>query len=435
MSDEKATLFRALPQISAVLDSVEGAGLAADFGEGLTKLELRRLLEELRSEIKKGKLTSVPAIPALVNSLHTRLQRFAEPIGRAAINATGILLHTGLGRAPLSERTLEAIHLERYSIVQVEIESGGRSVREHKIEAMLRELTGCEAVTVVNNNAAATFLALHEMGCGGEMIISRGQLIEIGGSFRMPDVMERSGTVLREVGTTNRTHLKDYEQAINENTKAILHVHPSNYAVRGFSGTPSIAELGELSRGRGVPLIADLGSGAIVGLREYGLKDVTTIGQALKDGAVLTCSSGDKLICGPQAGILCGNKDVIQRIRKNPFSRMFRVDKCTLAGLEATLVSYINGNYREEIPLYRQLSTPMEDLERRAASCASALNDISGIACGTTIDQAYVGGGSLPDEAVESYVLELSFRVRKRRTSPERSVLNSDDIFLRSFAG
>ncbi|MCB0324660.1 MAG: L-seryl-tRNA(Sec) selenium transferase [Bdellovibrionales bacterium] len=424
MDKSAAEIYRSLPQVSAYLDSEVGRALSDEFGQGVTKLELRRLLEELRQEIKNGRRSS-PVDPAeLQGTLRTRIIRLCRPEGRAAINATGVVLHTGLGRSPLSRTAREAMQFEGYSIVQLDLETGGRSVREHHIEAMLRELTGCEAATIVNNNAAATFLVLNELGAGREMIISRGQLIEIGGSFRMPVVMEQSGTVLREVGTTNRTHLKDYEAALSERTAAILHVHPSNYAIRGFSSTPSIAELVELGAAHNVPVIADLGSGAIVGLSEFGLKDVTTIAEALRVGALVTCSSGDKLICGPQAGLLCGSKDVIERLRKNPFARMFRVDKCTLAAMEATLAAYVNGTYREEIPLYRMLSHSVEDLETRAQALVDAMKEFPAVAARVETVGTFVGGGSLPDESVPSRALRLALCP----TSAQASSTASDSI-------
>lgn len=405
MSENSSDLLRAIPSVAKILAEDAAKELSEIYGEGILKLELRHYLSSLREEIRQQKLSSIPTTAELFEQLESGLARFSANDGRRAINATGILLHTGLGRAPLSERALSAMSQPGYSLLQFELGTGGRSIREHKIERMLQELTGCEAVTVCNNNAAATYLILHEIGCGKEMIISRGQLIEIGGAFRMPDVMERSGTKLREVGTTNRTHLSDYEKAINENTAAILHVHPSNYSIEGFSGCPSIAELCELGKQKGIPVIADLGSGALMPLSEWGLTQGTTIGHALSVGAALSCSSGDKLIGGPQVGIICGKKDMVQRIRKNPFARMFRTDKATNIALEVTLESYINGSFRQEIPLYQMLSESQEALKSRAEQLLSKLGPVTSLSFTIEDDTAFVGGGALPQEKIPSVVI------------------------------
>jgi len=405
MSDKSADLLRSIPSVAKILGESAAVEISAKFGEGVFKLQLRHYLDELRERIQSRELSAIPTIEQILATLSKDVTRFSAEEGRRAINATGVLLHTGLGRAPLSDRALHAMSRSGYSLLQFELGTGGRSIREHKIERMLQELTGCEAVTVCNNNAAATYLILHEIGCGKEMIISRGQLIEIGGSFRMPDVMERSGTKLREVGTTNRTHLSDYEKAINENTAAILHVHPSNYSIEGFTGSPSIPELCELGREKNVPVIADLGSGALVPLNEWGLSHATTIADALSAGSVLTCSSGDKLIGGPQAGIICGNSDMVTRVRKNPFARMFRTDKATNIALEVTLESYINSTFREEIPLYQMLSLSMESLEARAEALKTSCSEASGFEFSIEEDFAFVGGGALPEEKIKSIVL------------------------------
>jgi L-seryl-tRNA(Ser) seleniumtransferase len=329
-------------------------------------------------------------------------------VGRRAINATGILLHTGLGRAPFCAEASEAVAAgDRYAVLQTSIETGQRCQRDTDIEAMLRTLTGCEAATVVNNNAAGTMLVLNTLSEGKECIVSRGQLVEIGGAFRLPDVMEKSGATLREVGTTNRTHLRDYENAINENTGAIIHVHTSNYRVRGFSGTPSIQELVPLGKKHGIPVADDLGSGALVPLSEFGITNEPLVRDSVAAGADLMCFSADKLICGPQGGIILGKADWLRRIRKNPFARMFRCDKLTLAGLQATLVHFVNGVYRERIPLYRMLSRQLPDLEVDARRIAEALEDVPGITATIGDDVAYIGSGSIPDEGIPSKVVRL----------------------------
>ncbi|HQH29085.1 MAG TPA: L-seryl-tRNA(Sec) selenium transferase, partial [Oligoflexia bacterium] len=353
---------------------------------------------------------------SLLGLVRERLVRLTSPLGRKAINATGVLLHTGLGRAPLAKNALDALAMAGcFSVVQVDLETGERSLREAKIEQMLRELTGCEAATVVNNNAAATFIVLQVLARAKEVIVSRGHLIEIGGSFRMPDVMAQSGALLREVGTTNRTHLHDYDAAIGADTGALMHVHPSNYKIQGFAGTPGLDELCALGRKHGLPVIADLGSGAIVPMDKYGLSDNLTIGEALAMGAALTCSSGDKLICGPQAGIICGQKKWIEQVRKSPFARMFRVGKLTLSALEATLLHYVNGAHEQNIPLYRMLCVTEDELRQRGEKLIGALTNLHRIELALLDDFAYVGGGSLPAQAVPTKIVRLALADKSRK--------------------
>ncbi|MGE5609516.1 MAG: L-seryl-tRNA(Sec) selenium transferase [Bacillota bacterium] len=410
MDGSAGELLRAIPSVGELLASESGRSLAEEFGAGMTKFELRGMLDELRGQIRAGKIQQIDP-EHLTRNLRQRLIRLTRPIGRQAINATGIMLHTGLGRAPLCREAIEAMATGvGYSVLQASLDTGDRSLREEKIQRMLIELTGCEAATVVNNNAAATMLVLNTLAVGKEVIISRGQLIEIGGSFRMPDVMAQSGAILREVGTTNRTHLRDYESAINEQTGAIIHVHTSNYRVRGFAGTPDIRELCELGRKRNVPVIDDLGSGAIVPLHEFGISDEPLVKESIAAGVELACFSGDKLICGPQAGIICGRSASVQKIRKNPFARMFRVCKLTLAGLEATLPHFINETYRQAIPFYRMLSRTAEELAADAEQVAGALRELGDLSVTVDDDVAYVGSGSIPDEGVPSKVVRLTHR-------------------------
>ena len=403
-----ANLVRKLPSVSKCLDSKWGQELCNEFGEGISKLEIRIYLDQLRSSLQQGKLGAVPVFDDLGQEVRIRIQRLVSADARRAINATGIILHTGLGRAPLGQTAIDAVlQAARYTPVQVELASGQRSLREAKVERILCELTGCEAATVVTNNAAATFLILNTLAAGSEVVISRGQLVEIGGSFRLPEVMAQSNAILREVGTTNRTHLKDYEKAVGEKTAAILYVHPSNYSIRGFAGMPPLEDLCKLGHSRNVPVVADLGSGALVPLSEFGLKNVITISEALSCQAAISCSSGDKLIGGPQSGIICGRREIVERIRENPFARMFRVDKLTLAALEATLACYVNGDYRTKLPLYRMLELKLDKLENRAKGIVEKLREIKNVHLSIADDFAFVGGGALPDEAVASKTLSI----------------------------
>ncbi len=408
VNENASAILRAIPPVGELLASGPVADLAREFGAGLAKLELRSLLDEFRAAIRSGRAAAAPGPDEIATTLRARLVRFATPLGRSAINAAGILLHTGLGRAPLCADALDALAgMGRYTILQTDIETGGRSGRTEKIEKLLIELTGCEAATVVNNNAAATMIILNTLAEGREVVISRGQLVEIGGSFRMPEVMARSGCILREVGATNRTHLRDYEDAISMKTGALMHVHTSNYRIRGFSGVPSAPELIALGKAHGVPVIDDVGSGALVPLSDFGLTDEPLVRDSIAAGADAVCFSADKLICGPQSGVICGSAHTIARIRKNPFARMYRVSKLELAALEATLLHFVNGTYREALPFYRMLSLGTGELEERARAVAAALGGVPGATVEVGDDLSYVGSGSAPDEGVPTKVVRV----------------------------
>jgi len=395
--------LRSLPSVSDFLAAPAGQTLCREFGEGLAKFEFRALLDGVRECFRRGRLDRVPGLAGLCEELRARLLRLTSPTARQAINATGVLLHTGLGRAPLCAEALTALTAAgRYTVLQSSLDTGKRSLREETVERMLQVLTGCEAATVVNNNAAATMLILNTLAAGKEVIVSRGQLIEIGGAYRMMDVMAMSGCRLREVGCTNRTHLRDYENALSGETGALIHVHTSNYRIRGFSSMPAVHELITLGNQHGLPVIDDLGSGALVSLQPWGLPDEPLVAESIRAGAVAACFSGDKLICGPQAGILVGRKEIIARVRKNPFARMFRVCKLTLAALEATLQHFINGTYREALPFYRLLDRPLSELTAQAETVAAALVSRSRLQVTICDDSAYVGSGSIPDQVIAS---------------------------------
>lgn len=414
-SVKAADRLRQLPAVESFLKSPPGRELTVAFGAGAVKWALRRRLAELRETLRRDETAELPSAAVLAEGLWRDLRRVSVPDGRRAVNATGILLHTGLGRAPLAAATVGALSVcGGYSVLQADLDTGGRSQRDATVEAMLRELVGSEAATVVNNNAAATMLMLNAMAAGREVVLSRGQLIEIGGAFRMPEVMTRSGAILREIGTTNRTHLRDYATAVGPNTGAILHVHTSNYRVRGFGGTPDIRALCELRQTAfpELPVLDDLGSGALVSLAEFGLPDEPLVADSLAAGADLVCFSGDKLIGGPQAGIICGSRKYLERIRQNPFARMFRVDKLILAALETALFQFISGRWRETIPFYQMLSRSIDDLAADAVALGYCVGQVSGYEVTMGEDLAYVGSGSIPDEGVPSRVV----RVRPKPT-------------------
>lgn len=409
--DNRQDLLRSLPALGALLESETVKLMSDEFGEGLVKGALRMALDKNRQQILNGKAHGFD-LDRLLAQIGNNLGRITDSSKRPVINASGILLHTGIGRAALSDEALAAIEgAGRYTILQTDIETGKRSLREQNIEWMLRELIGCEAATVINNNAAATMLVLNSLCAGKETVISRGQLIEIGGAYRIPDVMAMSSTIMREVGTTNRTHLKDYRNAYNEEaTAALIHVHTSNYRVRGFSGTPGISELAALATELGVYCIDDLGSGALTSLSEWGLANEPLVKDSLAAGVDVACFSGDKLIGGPQCGIICGKAEIIEKIRKNPFARMFRVCKLTLAALEATLAIWLNGEHCERIPFYRMLGKSKRQMLDDAALVADYISDLFEVESGIIESEAYVGSGSIPDETVPSVALRLDLK-------------------------
>lgn len=382
------------------------------------------LLAALRHTLKKarnGALASAvevapPSEDSIFESSEIFLSSLRGTATRRAINATGIILHTGLGRAPLSKPVGQAL-LENigYSIVEVDRSSGERNKREERLESLFQELTSCEAATVVNNCAAAIFLALAAVAAPGEVIISRGQLVEIGGAFRMPDVMAQSGCILREVGATNRTSLEDYRKAINDRTTAILIVSQSNFRIRGFTASPELHEICELGKERGIPVLYDLGGGALVNLENWGFPHETTVQEAVAAGVSLVCFSGDKLIGGPQAGVLVGKKGFVEKARKHPFFRMFRPDRLALSALEATLVPFFNGEFEQEIPVFQMLCTPKEELQNRAAFLHHHLLAKKSFRCSIIDDLAYLGGGSLPDEALPSPAIRIELQSKDDR--------------------
>jgi L-seryl-tRNA(Ser) seleniumtransferase len=349
----------------------------------------------------------------LLDEVKNDLSRRQVPV----INATGVIVHTNLGRAPLSDAAKEAIaSAVGYSSVEYDLETGKRGRRGGYAEDLLCELTEAEASAIVNNCAAAALLVLTVLAEGKEVVISRGELVEIGGDFRVPDVLERSGGTLREVGTTNRTKLADYEKAISENTGVILRVHPSNYKITGFTSTPTNAELAELAHRHGLIFYEDAGSGALIDLSEYGLGDEPLISRSISDGADVVTFSGDKLLGGPQSGLIVGRSDLIDRIKKHPMYRALRSDKLTYAALEATLVAYSRGTALKEIPVLKMLSMERGVLEKRTASFVEKLqgrlNGSSGWLIETIENTSVVGGGSAPGIQPASYAVAISNQSR-----------------------
>jgi L-seryl-tRNA(Ser) seleniumtransferase len=408
-------LLRNLPSITELLAAPTVTGWLERCPHPLVTECLRRALDELRRQILEDTAGRCGAqhvtLDAVLNRASDLLQQASEPRLREAVNATGIILHTGLGRAVYAERVVDSMiaGMKGYTVLAVDRDSGGRIERDELVEHLLIELTGAEAATVVNNNAAATLLVLAALAAGKEVIVSRGQLIEIGGSFRLPDVMAQSGAKLVEVGTTNRTHLKDYANAITENTAAILKVHPSNYRVVGFTNEVAAAELAELAHAKGLVLMDDLGAGALLDLRQFGLPHEPTVRESIAAGADVALFSADKLIGASQGGVIVGRKNCIDRLRKHPLMRAVRVDKTCLMVLERTLHLFRDPDLlRREHPTYRMLTAPLATLQPRAESLAKAIIEKSPKArVEVRPSQAYLGSGSLPQEAIPSLMVTL----------------------------
>ncbi|MGE5179367.1 MAG: L-seryl-tRNA(Sec) selenium transferase, partial [Bacteroidota bacterium] len=362
-----------------------------------------------------------------------------RPSLRPVLNATGVVLHTNLGRAPLAEEAaLAAAEAARgYTNLELDLASGGRGSRMAHLEGLLREILGAPAALVVNNNAAAMLLALNTLARGKEAVVSRGQLVEIGGSFRIPEILERAGAELREVGTTNKTRLADYERAIGKETGAILRVHPSNFAIVGFSQDVPRADLVRLARRKKVPLLEDVGSGALVDLRPFGLPAEPLLAEALAEGVPLACASGDKLLGGPQAGILAGTKPLVAACRANPMTRALRVDKMTIAALETTLRIYRDPERRETaIPVLRMLGEPVASVRARARRALRALGADRATQTGAEVIPCTgeVGGGAMPLARVPSFALALR-APRGRAEALARSLREGPDPVLARIEG
>ncbi len=395
-------LYRAVPSVDKMLRDNAAEQLTSRYSYELVKRMLNRAMDELREEIRAGAATLDDcSITAVVRRAEKLGAFFLGPKLRRVINATGVIVHTNLGRSPLSDWVVDRIVAAAtgYSNLEYDLEKGRRGERNAHLRNLMTELTGAESALAVNNNAAAVLLALSSLAFGKEVIVSRGELIEIGGSFRIPDVMARSGAILREVGTTNRTHPKDYIQAINENTALILKVHTSNYRIIGFTREVELDELARMGRDHNIPTMMDLGSGCLVDLAQYGLPGEITVQEVIARGIDVVSFSGDKLLGGPQAGILAGKADLVEIMRTNPLARALRMDKMTLAGLEATLLEYTRpeGPFRG-VPTLAMIAKTQDELQNAADSIIQCLTDLCrdraevGLASGV----GRVGGGALP---------------------------------------
>jgi L-seryl-tRNA(Ser) seleniumtransferase len=363
----------------------------------------RAELEAARAAIEGGRLPAGDLLLALAERVRARVAAALRPSLRPVLNATGVIIQTNLGRAPLSEAAMAAMARvgAGYTNLEYDLAAGERGSRHAHLEALLARLSGAEAAIAVNNNAAAIYLALSALAAGREVIVSRGQAVEIGGGFRIPDVLRQSGAMLVEVGTTNRTYARDYAGAISERTALLLRVHSSNFRLVGFVHEAGLAELAEVGRARGVPLLDDLGSGTLLPTAPFGLAPEPTVQESVAAGADLVSFSGDKLLGGPQAGLIVGRRELVERLRRHPLARALRLDKTTIAGLEATLRSYLTGRAVEELPVWRMIAAPLDGLQARAEAMAAELRraglDAAAIAC-----RSAVGGGSLPGETLPS---------------------------------
>ena len=370
---------------------------------------VRQELDELRQGMLAGEIQEVQEAEELERRILDRARRNAMPSLRGVINGTGVALHTNLGRACLSEEAARAAYdvARSYSTLEYDVEKGARGLRYTHVEPLLCRLTGAEAAMVVNNNAAAVLLILSALAAGGEVITSRGELVEIGGSFRIPDIMVQCGCTLREVGTTNKTHRGDYERAIGPETRALLKVHTSNFKIMGFTESVSLEEMVEMGRKYQLPVVQDLGSGSPVDLEQFGLHDEPTVQHSVRAGVDVISFSGDKLLGGPQAGIIIGKKEYIERFKAHPLARAVRVDKMTLAALRETLFSYTDPELAlAEIPTLRMLSASRETLHSRAALLARRLEE-AGAAVQVVATESQVGGGSVPTQTIPSWAVAV----------------------------
>jgi L-seryl-tRNA(Ser) seleniumtransferase len=400
--------FRALPSVSQLLDSPPLKKLIQNVNHNVVADGVRSFLDNLRQQMTQAaEKIELPTSSELAEKIATWLQKERRPALRPVINGTGILLHTGLGRAPLAEAAIRAIEqtARGYSSLEIDLENGERGQRAEIVRRLLCELTGAEDAVVVNNNAAATMLALATVAAHKEVIVSRGQLVEIGGSYRLPEVMACAGCHLREVGTTNKTRLADYELAIGEQTGALLRVHPSNYEIVGFTESVSIQDLVQLGQRHSLPVIDDIGSGALLDFTRFGLADEPQAAHSIAAGADLVLFSGDKLVGGPQAGIIVGTRKWVQAVLKHPLMRAMRVDKMTLAGLHATLELHLKPEQAEQqIPLLAMLATPLANLELRAKKLAGLLTPLALLQNVAAIPEfSMLGGGSIPSQKIPTW--------------------------------
>jgi L-seryl-tRNA(Ser) seleniumtransferase len=401
------------------------------YGRPLTVDAIRCVLDDVRQNYSTQ--NRIPEQEELLDRSHQRLLEWTAPTLKPVINASGVILHTNLGRAPLSKQAMQAVVevAVGYSNLEYDLDKGKRGSRLVHAEALLCRITGAQAALVVNNNASAVLLALTALARRRKVVIARSQLVEIGGGFRVPDVMKQSGARLAEIGTTNRIHLTDYEDALEENPAIFLRAHRSNFRIMGFTSEPDLEEVASVAHRAGIPLVDDLGSGSLLDTARFGLGHEPTVQESLAGGADLVCFSGDKLLGGPQAGIILGRSDLVARLKKHPLARAIRADKLCLTALSATLLHYLKDEAESEIPIWRMISTPVDELQARVQSWIDHLGQGESIPGEST-----VGGGSLPGETLVTCLLALKVHnpnrvfARLRRCDPPVIARLQDDLLL-----
>ena len=435
--------YSIIPGVDRVLNEQAIQALSERCGAPVLTGMIRQAIDRVRGMMRDGEVVDASRealIKWIVGDVQIQLADSRAPNLRRVVDATGVILHTNLGRAPLPDVAVKHIAdiAGSYSNLELDLETGQRGSRTTLVEKLLCELTGAEAAAIANNNAAAVLLTLNTLAAGKEAIVSRGQLVEIGGSFRIPDIMARSGAQLVEVGTTNRTHLSDYEAALTENTGVMLAVHPSNYKVMGFTAEVVLEDLVVLGRQRGVPVAHDLGGGVLVNLRDYGLPYEPLVSDSISAGADVVMFSGDKVLGGPQCGIIVGKQDAVEQIRKNPLMRALRCGKLTYAALEATLKLFLNPEGLERHhPTFRMLIEPVTTLERRGRRLLGAIGELENFVCELVDSHAQTGSGALPLENIPSVavaifgggILSLS-TVLRRHDPPVICYVRDNQLFL-----
>ena len=401
------TNLQTLPSVEQLLQTQHAGDLIAHYGRPLTLDALRSTLDEVRTRLKLDPKAVASENDLILSQAESRLSVWTAPTLQPVINATGVILHTNLGRAPLSKATIEAMNQvsSGYSNLELDLETGKRGSRLNHAEDVLKKLLGVEAAVVVNNNASAVLLVLSALASRKHVIIARSQLVEIGGGFRVPDVMKQSSAKLVEVGTTNKVRLSDYEEALQESSGLVMRAHRSNFKMIGFTEEPALKEIVDVAHIADAIVLDDLGSGALLDTATYGLAHEPTVQESLDAGVDGICFSGDKLLGGPQAGIIVGKADLIAKIKKHPLARAMRADKTCLAGITATLLHYLKDEAECEIPIWKMISMPLDEVKARAENWARELG-----AGSVEESEATVGGGSMPGESFPSYVLSLNVK-------------------------
>jgi L-seryl-tRNA(Ser) seleniumtransferase len=407
--------LRSLPSVDKILSDKRVLRCEKIYSRPTVLQITREYLGEARTRLKNGE--PAPSFDEIVVSICSRVSSLASISLRPVINATGVILHTNLGRAPLSAETIAAMEecSKGYVNLEIDLDDGKRGSRQVHVESLLCRLTGAESALVVNNNAAAVLLALSALAKRKEVIVSRGQAVEIGGGFRVPDVMRQSGAKLIEVGTTNRTYTSDYEDAITDRAAALLRVHSSNFKVVGFTESVGIGDLVALGKRHGIPVLDDIGSGCLIDTTRFGLEYEPLVQDSVKAGVDLIMFSGDKLLGGPQAGIIVGREELVVKLRKHPLARAVRIDKVRLAGLSATLLHYIKGEAEDKIPVWRMISMPVGDIDKRARKWCKAVGTAASVIDG----QSMIGGGSIPGGTLPTRLVRIDCRGKAQKLADE----------------